>query len=258
MSEPTGTPEAVTVETPVGLPTVIMGGYDKTETDKTIHDYRMRVATLKTRLDRNSNAYADLQTRCRQLEAANTQLTHDLQEARRDAEHAIVGLAKREQAYVDRCRKEGDEYKSQAEEQAANIIAHARHEAGMQVGQAKIQAKQILDEAQQQAEQLVSAGRQDSAALLASAKASAEEIREHARRTVTDADRQAASMIDKARQEATRIEDDGQRNAKQWEVRISQLADTYNQYRVKLTELADALNTINQHDTGRQHVEQDD
>lgn len=258
MSEPAVAPDTMTVETPVGLPTVLMGGYDKTETDKTIHDYRMRVATLKTRLDRNSNAYADLQTRCRQLEAANTQLTHDLQEARHNAEHAIVGLAKREQAYVDRCRKEGDEYKSQAEEQAANIIANAQHEADLQVEQAREQAEQVLAEAKRQAGQLVGKARQDSAALITSAKASTDELREQARRTLTAAEQQANTIIDKAKQEATRIEDDGQQNAKQWEVRISRLADTYHQYQRKLVELADALNTINQHDTGRQHVEQED
>lgn len=258
MSEPAVAPDTMTVETPVGLPTVLMGGYDKTETDKTIHDYRMRVATLKTRLDRNSNAYADLQTRCRQLEAANTQLTHDLQEARHNAEHVIVGLAKREQAYVDRCRKEGDEYKSQAEEQAANIIANAQHEADLQVEQAREQAEQVLAEAKRQAGQLVGKARQDSAALITSAKASTDELREQARRTLTAAEQQANTIIDKAKQEATRIEDDGQQNAKQWEVRISRLADTYHQYQRKLVELADALNTINQHDTGRQHVEQED
>lgn len=258
MSEPAVAPDIVTVETPVGLPTVLMGGYDKTETDKTIHDYRMRVATLKTRLDRNSNAYADLQTRCRQLEAANTQLTHDLQEARRDAEHAIVGLAKREQAYVDRCRKEGDGYRNTAQEQAKHIVANAQHEADLQVAQAREQAEQVLAEAKRQGEQLVGKARQDSAALITSAKASTDELREQARRTLTAAEQQANTIIDKAKQEATRIEDDGQQNAKQWEVRISRLADTYHQYQRKLVELADALNTINQHDTGRQHVERED
>ncbi|KOA61033.1 hypothetical protein BAAM0499_03955 [Bifidobacterium animalis subsp. animalis MCC 0499] len=258
MSEPAVAPDIVTVETPVGLPTVLMGGYDKTETDKTIHDYRMRVATLKTRLDRNSNAYADLQTRCRQLEAANTQLTHDLQEARRDAEHAIVGLAKREQAYVDRCRKEGDGYRNTAQEQAKHIVANAQHEADLQVAQAREQAEQVLAEAHRQVQQIVGTARRDSAALITSAKTSSDELRKQARQTVTAAEQQANTIIDKAKQEATRIEDDGQQNAKQWETRISQMADTYHQYQRKLVELADALNTINQHDTGRQHVEQED
>ncbi len=240
--------ELVKTDTPArpDLPHATFGGYQRdavdaylTQLEDALQDARQHTQELTATVNDLHTQHALMEQQvenAREDSRINTariaELAQERDQARHDAQNSIAAMAEEQQAFVNSCRKRGQQ-----------LMDKAQTEYDAQLKQAGIDAQRTVQDAKEEAESILASAKHTSQNILDAAKQKSEAIDQRGTQIVEQAKQTAANMI----ADAQKQQDDIRHECAQQVADAQQETERYQQLRDHiLSELNDIATKLNQ------------